>query len=420
MSDRDALIAAICAQPDEDTPRLAFADWCDEYDEPARAAFVRAQVELARAAPWEPVAARARWHAPDVLSGRAFAGTLPAVDGFHVGWPAAPFRRGFGWALHVRAASLWGEFVAPLFDRAPVGKLHVWHGALDEWRAVAASDRVRHFRELVFNLNPIEPLRALRDAPDATGIADLYFQRASGAGMPEVLEDLMPTVLGRAVRGLHFHAGYESISDLIAALNTGGPRARLSFSVMGLTAEHVRRLFDGPATRDLDALHFRDEPLGADGLHALAQDAPAALADLTLENVGVRADGLESLARCDRLAGLRRLSLSRNPLPPRAVRVLSLSRVLAGVRALDLNACRIGDKGVRHLTQAKFWPNLVELDLRNNPISAVGVRYLLDAPAAPDLAALVLDAPTAGGDARAQLAKKYDGALVLAPPSVGD
>ena len=29
MSDRDALLAAIRAQPDEDTPRLIFADWLE-------------------------------------------------------------------------------------------------------------------------------------------------------------------------------------------------------------------------------------------------------------------------------------------------------------------------------------------------------------------------------------------------------
>jgi len=48
MSDHDALLAAICAEPDEDTPRLVFADWLDEHDQSERAAFMRAQIELAR------------------------------------------------------------------------------------------------------------------------------------------------------------------------------------------------------------------------------------------------------------------------------------------------------------------------------------------------------------------------------------
>ncbi|MBY0456099.1 MAG: TIGR02996 domain-containing protein, partial [Gemmataceae bacterium] len=31
MTDHDALLSAIIDQPDEDTPRLVFADWLDEH-----------------------------------------------------------------------------------------------------------------------------------------------------------------------------------------------------------------------------------------------------------------------------------------------------------------------------------------------------------------------------------------------------
>lgn len=47
MNDGDALLAAIRAHPDEDTPRLAYADWLDETGSPARARFVRRQIEQA-------------------------------------------------------------------------------------------------------------------------------------------------------------------------------------------------------------------------------------------------------------------------------------------------------------------------------------------------------------------------------------
>lgn len=43
MTDEDALLAAIAAHPDEDTPRLMFADWLDEHDRPLRAEFIRLQ-----------------------------------------------------------------------------------------------------------------------------------------------------------------------------------------------------------------------------------------------------------------------------------------------------------------------------------------------------------------------------------------
>src|SRR5437763_126594 len=43
MDDEAALLAAIAAHPDEDTPRLAYADWLDEHGRPIRAEFIRVQ-----------------------------------------------------------------------------------------------------------------------------------------------------------------------------------------------------------------------------------------------------------------------------------------------------------------------------------------------------------------------------------------
>jgi uncharacterized protein (TIGR02996 family) len=51
MSDRDALLAAVFDRPADDAPRLVYADWLDEHGEPAQAAFIRAQIELARTDP---------------------------------------------------------------------------------------------------------------------------------------------------------------------------------------------------------------------------------------------------------------------------------------------------------------------------------------------------------------------------------
>ncbi len=48
MTDRESFVAAIAANPDDDTPRLAFADWLEENGDAARAGFVRDQVRLAR------------------------------------------------------------------------------------------------------------------------------------------------------------------------------------------------------------------------------------------------------------------------------------------------------------------------------------------------------------------------------------
>lgn len=48
MTDGDALLAAIRANPEEDTPRLVYADWLQEHGQEERAEFIRVQVEYAR------------------------------------------------------------------------------------------------------------------------------------------------------------------------------------------------------------------------------------------------------------------------------------------------------------------------------------------------------------------------------------
>lgn len=48
MNTGEALVAAILANSEDDTPRLVFADWLEENDNPEWAEFIRLQVWLAR------------------------------------------------------------------------------------------------------------------------------------------------------------------------------------------------------------------------------------------------------------------------------------------------------------------------------------------------------------------------------------
>jgi uncharacterized protein (TIGR02996 family) len=47
MNEAEALLQAIAENPDEDTPRLVYADWLDEHGQPERAEFIRVQIEIA-------------------------------------------------------------------------------------------------------------------------------------------------------------------------------------------------------------------------------------------------------------------------------------------------------------------------------------------------------------------------------------
>ena len=415
MTDHDALVAAICENPDDDTPRLVFADWLDEHDQSEYAAFIRAQVELARTPVWEPFSVFCKWRRTDWYTGNPFRNTLPHVDGYNVAWHPEAFRRGLGWRLNIRSLIAWEKAELHVLNSAPVGELHLWNSeTLDHWRQFAASPVVSRLRTLHVESNPIEPLRELRNNPRALGITDLFFDRATGAGMPEVVEDLLASTLGRVLYGLHFRMGYESLHLLLEKLASATKLERLTFSTMGLTPDHINQLTETATLHHLSELHLHHEPsLGNDGIRKLASGLPQGLQDLTFFDVGVQADGIEALTQANPLKSLKRLNLSGNALSPRAVKLLAASRTLSGVRSLILNRCRLGDKGIRHLIRSKFWQNLVELDLRENPISLPSLRYLMDAPVPPDLTALVLNKDRMGLEVRTGLQKKFGERLVL-------
>ena len=105
MDDRRALMAAIIANPDDDTPRLALADWLDEYGnahDRARAAFIRLQVEAAKLPVGDAKRARLEadaskladahrleWVKPLApLTVKVFGGVLPDIAGEAIDWPS--------------------------------------------------------------------------------------------------------------------------------------------------------------------------------------------------------------------------------------------------------------------------------------------------------------------------------------------
>lgn len=86
----EPFLAAVCAAPADDLPRLVLADWLDEHGDAARAEFIRLQVSAAGLPPGrDPRTERAAelWHAHRA----AWRAELPTFNG--VNW--GEFRRGF-------------------------------------------------------------------------------------------------------------------------------------------------------------------------------------------------------------------------------------------------------------------------------------------------------------------------------------
>lgn len=417
MTDHDALLRAICEHPDDDTPRLVFADFLEENGDADRAAFVRAQIELARTPVWEPFAVYCHHRRTDWFDGAPWRHTLPPLDTPGAQWSAAPFRRGFGWRVNAATPTEWARVAPRVTRQAPVGELYLNTSAttLDNLRHFAAGEWVRLLRVVHLDgASPVEPTRVLRETPAATGITDIHFHRSSSQGLPEMIGDLMQTPLGRSVRGLHFHVGSGGLDELLEALNAGDSTRleRLTFAtMMGISAEWVGRLLESPAGRHLTALDLPNNYLG---FWVLGLPLPPGLAAVGLSNTP--SGGVEALSTPDGAPTLRRLDLNRFPLDPEAMRALARSPRLAGLRALEVRRCRLRAAELYHLARAAFWPNLVELDLRENPLTDESVRHLLGVVPPADLTALLLDGRGLSESVRAALRRHYGERLVVSGP----
>ena len=67
MSERAAFISAVINNPDDDTRRLAFADWLQEQGEADRAEFVRCQIAAAKLSEAEREASEPARRADELL-----------------------------------------------------------------------------------------------------------------------------------------------------------------------------------------------------------------------------------------------------------------------------------------------------------------------------------------------------------------
>ena len=54
MTVEQAFLKDVVTHPDDDFPRLVYADWLEEHGDPARAAFIRAQCRLRKLGPFDP------------------------------------------------------------------------------------------------------------------------------------------------------------------------------------------------------------------------------------------------------------------------------------------------------------------------------------------------------------------------------
>ena len=178
MTDPAALVRAVCDAPDDDTPRLVYADLLDDRGEHARAHFVRTQVELARVPEYDPLWAKCRQLDPFVLRGWGMAHTLPPVLPTGFSWRDYRFRRGFPWLARALSAEDVAARADALFALAPVQALSFDDRARPNLAALAASPHLARVRRLEFSLARLDGphLLPLAESPHAANLTELVFE----------------------------------------------------------------------------------------------------------------------------------------------------------------------------------------------------------------------------------------------------
>ena len=192
-ADQKRLLRAMLTHPDEDTPRLMYADWLEEHGDPARAEFTRVQCRLAERQRREAVPTtdpdRQREFQLQNQLGERWLAEMPAVRG--VRW--AGFWRGFPAASVSSATTLVGS-AAKVWAAAPVDSVAISGLNANGARVLAGSpvfDRLRVFTLEGYSTrhDGEKPLRTLFGSPRAKSLRRLHLTSSIGeSGLVAVFE----------------------------------------------------------------------------------------------------------------------------------------------------------------------------------------------------------------------------------------
>ena len=406
MSDESHFITAMAADPDDDTPRLVFADWLDEHGQHDRAEFIHLQCRpdrdnpvVSRRAEELLKAHRAEWEAP-------FAAIGAEVE----------FRRGFPHFLKVDIAQLTEKL--SLLALAP------------DWHLILT-------RDYDSGDPPSEPCVRLGSAPLADRIRGLNFAWAGWT--TDELDAIFTPTVARSVREVRF--GDDGDKPQLLDILLTRPELRLSAlafygdSCAGIGDEGCQTIAGALQFASLRGLELPNNEIGPDGIAALAAsphlrglrdldlaggsnsanmigpEGAAHLAEsdnfrhlvsLNLVFNGILDEGFIALAQSPRLPALQSLNVPCNGVTDDGIRALARSE---GLPALNwLNVCGsphgsgITADGTRELVASPRMSRLTGLKLASNHIGNEGAFALADAPAAGNLRELLVSACGIGYD----------------------
>jgi uncharacterized protein (TIGR02996 family) len=352
-----AFLEAIRESPEDDAPRLIYADWLDDHGQAERAAFIRVQCELARG-PGEQRRKELedRERALLVANREAWLGPLDKA----LSDSDCTFRRGFPEDLTIRPRALV-ERAEQLEARVPVGRVELSGGFGDPaMKALLACPHLGWVVGLRYEHPRLTEagLVMVARSPNLPRLGELSveFAQITTTGV----QALATSVQRRALRRVHLDhsrwggASYPATADALAA-----PGVLFRLRSLSLHGHHL-----GPA-----------------GTAVLAETenlAEVKELDLLLNNLCD--EGAIALARSPHLRGLSSLVLQTNNLTSRSVRELTDSPLLEGIRRLNLAVNAVGDEGAETLAACPYLRQLEVLGLFHTQITDRGTEALAASP----------------------------------------
>jgi uncharacterized protein (TIGR02996 family) len=355
-----AFLARIREQPDDDGPRLVFADWLDEKGDP-RGQLIRVQCAVARLPENDP--RRAEWSIQEqALLDKFRAGWIAALNGLA---PECEYRRGLiesisvissafvdrGSEIHAIGSIRRVRFLearrcfAALVDSPHFGQIReidLCHSSLGNSgvNLLARSKHLGHIEFLNLGSNDLsdQALRILAGMPQLGQLRELCLDENRQLGTP----------------GLRALADSPFLGEL----------RRLDLSGNGLTESGLKVLINGDSLKKLDSLVIVGNQIGDGGVERLANS-----------------DLLKRM-----LARSPTLDLRQNGIGPIGARALAEAPIVQPLEQLLLDGNAIGDAGLASLGQSPYLTNLKRLSVRDNRIGDAGVTALAHSPMPETLA----------------------------------
>jgi uncharacterized protein (TIGR02996 family) len=378
----------ITAHPDDDSPRLIFADWLEEKGDSDRAEFIRVQVERARLPKWDARQVRLWLRERDLLRqhGQKWREELPNLGGIH--WMA--FRRGFVATANFVNYAVFREKASAYWAATPLETVSVRWPRRNE------------------AVDTIAPIAGLRELSINAGFASRReIDRFAGAPLLSTLRTLNVRNGSLGVEGFRQLTASPYLWNLTAL--------RLPSNSIGNGG--ISALFDAVALTSLEELDLSEEDnygrygedpiIEATGMELLATwSGMTRLRSLTLSGNNVGREGLRALLRSPRAIGLKELVLRDNGLNGSAMLEFRAAHSKLQLDVLDLGENLLGDLGAAGLASASCLRELKVLNLDRCEIQSSGARGLAKAPFLGSLRRLNVNQNSFGPEGLHALLKK--------------